>query len=232
LTAFGADLAGSTATNQWVASVSGGGGTGGNVPLNATTLTFGQTQANPNITQAQQANAAQPNDLALTPQAPGAAATNATNGTPGSVEIDLAAPVNGGSEAELIVTSGGTNVIQISRVTGGTATLLTLGIATPGVSSSAVVSDGVSNLSFNTPAGAIGFLQVAGAITAQWQPGGVQLFSPAGAASFGGGVGVLGITNATTPPTTNPTSGGVEYASGGALFWRGSAGTVTQLAPA
>lgn len=56
-----------------------------------------------------------------------------------------------------------------------------------------------------------------------------QLF---GDPSWGGGAGVLGITNATTVPTTNPTGGGILYASGGALYWRGSSGTVTQIAPA
>ncbi len=49
---------------------------------------------------------------------------------------------------------------------------------------------------------------------------------------FGSGVGVIGITNATTDPTTNPTGGGVLYASSGALKWRGSSGTVTQIAAA
>lgn len=52
------------------------------------------------------------------------------------------------------------------------------------------------------------------------------------AAQFGGGVGVLGIANATTVPSTNPTGGGVLYAEGGALKWRSSAGTVTTIAPA
>jgi hypothetical protein len=50
--------------------------------------------------------------------------------------------------------------------------------------------------------------------------------------SVGGGVGVIGVANATTVPGSNPTGGGVLYASGGALFWRGSSGTVTQIAPA
>ncbi|MDP8928680.1 MAG: hypothetical protein M3O70_08930 [Actinomycetota bacterium] len=49
---------------------------------------------------------------------------------------------------------------------------------------------------------------------------------------FGGGVGVVGIANATTVPTANPTAGGVLYAEGGALKWRGSAGTVTTIAAA
>lgn len=48
----------------------------------------------------------------------------------------------------------------------------------------------------------------------------------------GGGVLVVPIGNATTVPTTNPANGGVLYAEGGALKWRGSGGTVTVVAPA
>ncbi len=50
--------------------------------------------------------------------------------------------------------------------------------------------------------------------------------------AFGGGDGVIGIANATTVPTTNPAGGGVFYVTGGALTYRGSAGTVTTIAPA
>jgi hypothetical protein len=50
--------------------------------------------------------------------------------------------------------------------------------------------------------------------------------------SFGGGVGVIGIANATTAPTTNPTGGGVLYVEAGALKYRGSSGTVTTIGPA
>lgn len=54
-----------------------------------------------------------------------------------------------------------------------------------------------------------------------------------GTGQMGGGAGgVVGVGNAPTPPTTNPTSGGVLYAEGGALKWRGSNGTVTTIAPA
>lgn len=49
---------------------------------------------------------------------------------------------------------------------------------------------------------------------------------------FGGGSGVVGVANATTAPTTNPSGGGVLYAETGALKWRGSSGTVTTIAPA
>lgn len=50
--------------------------------------------------------------------------------------------------------------------------------------------------------------------------------------SFGGGEGVIFIANRTTAPTSNPSGGGVLYAEGGALKWRGSGGTVTTIANA
>jgi hypothetical protein len=58
----------------------------------------------------------------------------------------------------------------------------------------------------------------------------VQLFTAT--AAFGGGAGVLGIANATTAPTSNPTGGGILYVEAGALKYRGSSGTVTIIAPA
>lgn len=56
----------------------------------------------------------------------------------------------------------------------------------------------------------------------------LQLFHTTG--SFGGGIGVLGIRNAGTVPSTNPTSGGILYVQAGALKYRGSSGTVTTIA--
>jgi hypothetical protein len=53
-----------------------------------------------------------------------------------------------------------------------------------------------------------------------------------GTTAFGSGAKVIGIANATTVPTTNPTGGGVLYSEGGALKWRGSSGTVTTIAVA
>lgn len=49
---------------------------------------------------------------------------------------------------------------------------------------------------------------------------------------FGTGAKVIGIANAGTVPTTNPTGGGVLYSEAGALKWRGSSGTVTTIAAA
>ena len=58
----------------------------------------------------------------------------------------------------------------------------------------------------------------------------LQLFATAG--SFGAGIGVLGIANAGTAPSTNPSGGGILYALAGALRWRGSSGTDTRIARA
>ena len=49
---------------------------------------------------------------------------------------------------------------------------------------------------------------------------------------FGSGSVVIGVANATTAPTTNPTGGGVMYAEAGAGKWRGSSGTVTTFGTA
>ena len=51
-------------------------------------------------------------------------------------------------------------------------------------------------------------------------------------ASWGGGSTVIGIRNATTAPTTNPTSGGILYVEAGALKFMGSSGTITTIAVA
>jgi hypothetical protein len=61
--------------------------------------------------------------------------------------------------------------------------------------------------------------------------GGLQI-GRTGSTDFGGGAGVIGIDNADTVPTTNPTAGGILYCEGGALKYRGSSGTVTSVAPA
>lgn len=52
-------------------------------------------------------------------------------------------------------------------------------------------------------------------------------------ADVGGAVGaVISMKNVTTPPAGNPSGGGILYVEGGALKYKGSAGTVTTIAPA
>jgi len=53
-----------------------------------------------------------------------------------------------------------------------------------------------------------------------------------GSAIQGGGAGVIGIANAGTIPTSNPSGGGILYVDAGALKYRGSSGTITTIAVA
>jgi hypothetical protein len=55
----------------------------------------------------------------------------------------------------------------------------------------------------------------------------VQLLSDT--KSFGGGIGVIGIGNANTIPTTNPTGGVIFYAESGVLKWRDPSGNIYSL---
>ncbi len=49
---------------------------------------------------------------------------------------------------------------------------------------------------------------------------------------FGEGQGVIAIANASVPPTVNLAGAGILYVEDGALKYRGSNGTVTEIAPA
>jgi len=58
--------------------------------------------------------------------------------------------------------------------------------------------------------------------------GNIQLFSATD--SLGGGSKVLGISNATTVPSSNPTGGGILYVNSGSLVYRGAGGAITTIA--
>lgn len=81
-----------------------------------------------------------------------------------------------------------------------------------------------------TTAGAVK-LQTGGTTRALVEPKGITLFNGS-TGDLGAGDGVLGIHNAATVPSTNPTNGGILYVEGGALKFRGASGTVTTIAPA
>ena len=57
--------------------------------------------------------------------------------------------------------------------------------------------------------------------------GNIQLFSPTD--SIGGGSRVLGISNAVTVPTLNPSGGGIIYVESGALKYRGTSNAAQQI---
>jgi hypothetical protein len=173
-------------------------------------------------------------DLSITPQGPFAGAV--TNLIPGNLKLNFASPISGNPNSGLEIYSGaslegswaignysglGVNAFlfgQVARASRGTTNWAF------GASSSQTFFNATTELAFGTA----GNLGTSIDITVN----GIQLFQRT--AALGGGVGVLGITNATTNPTTNPSGGGVLYSTnaGGALTYRGPSGTTTTIAPA
>jgi hypothetical protein len=61
-------------------------------------------------------------------------------------------------------------------------------------------------------------------------PGSALLAGAQLTSGLGGGLGVVGIRNANTAPSSNPTSGGILYVVDGVPVWRTSGGSVAKLA--
>lgn len=117
---WASDLVGSTNTNQWVAAISGNGGTGGTVVLNITGLQFASTESSPTFNQA---STSAGSGTTLTIQAQGA--TGASN--------------NGGVLALSSGTSGAATVGNVLLQTGGT-TRVTVSPATTTIANAASMS--------------------------------------------------------------------------------------------
>jgi hypothetical protein len=213
-------------------------GSGGNVQVSgAASLSLGtpsvffpNNTASPTISQSAQLSDVATNNLTITPQAPFASAV--TNLVGGNVIFAMPAPVSGANTSKLIVNQGGVNVFQLSGLSG--SALLYLGQTTPGASNFTMSSSGAvvtvnssnqltlsSNATFfmigNTTATQIGF---AGVTKMEMRADGIQLGS--GTPNRGGGVKVVGVDNATTIPTSIPSTGIVIYSNGQAFEQMGS----------
>ena len=191
------------------------------------------TGAAPKFSQVIAAAAATPASMKFVSQLPNAASTTLVANTPGGYVFDLGVPnalTVAGTEAYLQVTRNGLYYAGIGAWLGNPAlAALYLGNGlVPSSSNHSIYYNGGPCL--NGPAAGNVSFSIAATINTQmtaagWQFGGTT-------SAFGGGVKVLGITDRTTPPTTNPVGGGVLYSEAGALKWRGSSGTVTTIAVA
>ena len=164
------DLAGSTNSNQYVASISGNAGGGGAIPVYATSLAFDKAQVNPSIKQLALAADAATNTLSFIGQScaltstinktGGAAIVQGGNGptsnaTGGSVYLN--APQGGGTGANgaVLVQSGGITVVQISNaavVGANSNTAISFGSTLPSSTTAySLLGDGSSFLTLNSP---------------------------------------------------------------------------------
>ncbi|MGW1162721.1 hypothetical protein ACWD48_31885 [Streptomyces sp. NPDC002519] len=148
--------------------------------------------------------------------ATGATGTTGPAGAPGVVQS-----VNGKSAAAVVLAAGDVGAVP---ATGGTFTGRVI-VRGDGTANIAEWQDSAGTV--RTRIGPSGNL-VASAIA--YLANSVQL--GATSADVGGGVGVLGITNAPTVPTTNPTGGAILYAEGGVLKVRQTDGTVITIGAA
>ncbi len=79
----------------------------------------------------------------------------------------------------------------------------------------------------STSSGSLGQVRVGTQAAFDGVSGSIQLVSST--LNIGGGQGVIGISNATTAPTSNPTGGGILYASSGLPVWLDSSGNTYDL---
>ena len=171
-----------------------------------------------------------PTNFKIVPQPAFAGAT--VNKTAGSFEVDLTAPVAGGSEAQLIIKRGATTVAQLGPHP-------SVGFAKLNLMSSVVlysdgtiltVGSGTNAIDFDGNGGQLwGQMNATPATQRGWQ------FGFPGTINFGGGDNVIGVSNAILNPNTNPTNSGVIIYSeltSGHLKARGSLGAITTMAPA
>jgi len=129
------------------------------------------------------------------------------------------------SQASITPRSAGTRGLTIQAASGQTANL-TSWLNSSGTTLASVGSSGLLNASsgLSTPN-----VQGTDGLTAINLAGSRSIQIGSGTNQLGGGAGVIGITNATTVPTSNPTAGGILYVENGALKYRGSSGTITIL---
>ena len=129
-------------------------------------------------------------------------------------------------DGQLVLDSSGTAINAVDR--GATSNFAAYLLRTAGVDrwSLQMVNNGTNDLLLSDSAQGTVALLVESRATAP------NLSLLTAAKQYGSGAGVVFLPDCTTPPSTNPSGGGVLFAEGGALKWRGSAGTVTTIAPA
>jgi hypothetical protein len=180
------------------------------IPVSPAVISWTQGTIAPTLTQAQQANASAPQALSFTCQAPGAGATNATNGTPGGFTFNLPAPVNGGADGCISLFRPG----GVSNFLGPFTDFATFGGLWLGVSGttrtdsnySLIGGPGTIEVNAVTSGSNALFGMLIDGATAVFLAGksssgqGIDLTGQH--SQFGGGVGVAGMTPATTEPSS------------------------------
>ena len=132
-------------------------GSAGIVSMVAPALTWISSAA-PLLNQTQQANGSNPNNITITTQAPGAGAATVATGTPGSLVVNVTAPVASGTEAGVQIQRAGLRIANIQAITGNPtsgAIYLGLGATSPSSNNYNLSSNGTTTILNAPPSGAI-----------------------------------------------------------------------------
>jgi hypothetical protein len=198
---------------QWVAAATG--------PLLDQLSTSGATGANFTIqAQGSSAGTGTGGNLILA----GGAATGSTSASPGNILFQIGTPVGGGTAALFAFQQGGVDYALLGQYPGAATTeCLWLGQSiTNGITNFAIAANSGST-TFNAQGGFINY-DIAGTAYHSFTVNGWQFGAGGSSVSFGGGTGVIGITNAATAPSSSPSGGVVLYAqSAKAIGLMGSA---------
>jgi len=240
---IGGDLKG-TPSSQQVVSITGQAGTV-NIGPNGNIITWDSTTTAPCIKQATPLSVTIPANLTITTQAPNGGSGSAAQNTPGSLIVNLPVPGavgTAGNEAYFTLERGTTPQLAAGYFSTDSTEAIWLSstpATTPSTSNYAIKSgNGSGSTSVSAwYTGSTGFLRLCNNDNAQMMINanatqiGYHLASTVGTGgvNVAGGIGVLGIADANTPPSGALTGGGVLYSSSGNLNWLNSAGTVVPL---
>jgi len=194
----------------------------------AATMQWAANVTAPTLTQITQSANIKGADLTITPQQ----STHATDQGGGNVVMNFQTPAGAGAEAGLLFQRGGSTIgYWAMNNTIGLGPVPAYFAISGAQSATNWFLAGAASQNFVNAGIELGF-GIAGSLggTMDMDANGIHVF--ARAQGLGSGVGVIGIKNATTNPSTNPSLGGVLYANSGAGTWRGSGGTTTAFGPA
>jgi hypothetical protein len=110
----GVDVVAADSAHAYVVSISGSGGAGGTIPINATALQFAAAQTAAGVGHATAGASQSPANFVITPQGPNAGASSGHQ-TPGNLLVALAAPVGSGTNAFLAVKEGSAGVFSVAN---------------------------------------------------------------------------------------------------------------------
>jgi hypothetical protein len=212
--ATGATGAGATGATGPVGATGAGGGGGITLPLAAALFDWGNAVVAPTLSQ--DSTAATPGqNLTIHAQT----STNA-NGTPGNLNLDVAAPTGSGSEVAVRVTRAGTMVVQFEQLAGHGCVRFDGGTTGTETGDFITASSTNNGMLFNSGNGAPFAFGLDGITQQEFVIG-----------RFGGGLTVLGLHDAIAAPNTPMAGYSIVYSAGGALNSLDPSGTKYAIAP-